>query len=81
MSSRISAAAVTGATLLNLQESDIITAVLELGPGNFYKSMESEQCPGLWQDVYHLRYRCSNVYIKLQLDFSGAAVVIQFKER
>lgn len=81
LSSRISAAAVTGATLLNLQESDIIAAILELGPGHFYKSMESEQCPGLWQDVYHLRYRGADLYIKLQLNLVGVAVVIQFKER
>ncbi|MBW3571881.1 MAG: type II toxin-antitoxin system MqsR family toxin [Gemmatimonadetes bacterium] len=70
-----------GAAELKLQRSDIIEAVLELMPQHFYKSMESEQCPGLWQDVYHLNRGGVVLYIKLQMSPDGRAVVVQFKRR
>jgi motility quorum-sensing regulator/GCU-specific mRNA interferase toxin len=81
ISRRITEASSRGATRLGLHESDIIDAVLELDSAHFYKSMESEQCPGLWQDVYHRPYRGVDLYIKLQLSPSGIAVVVQFKRR
>lgn len=70
-----------GAVDLGLQRNDIIEAVLELLPQHFYKSMESGQCPGLWQDVYHLDRNGVALYIKLQLSADGRAVVVQFKRR
>lgn len=62
-------------------ETDIIAAVLELRHSDFYKTMEAEQCPGRWQDVYRLEFRGVALYIKLQLSVEGRAVVIQFKPR
>ena len=50
-------------------------------PASFYKSMESEACPGLWQDVYHLVYRRTWLYIKLQMGADGRAVVVQYKQK
>lgn len=81
LSRSITRAARQGAIEVNLIEPDIIRAVLELGQGDFYKSMEAEKCPGLWQDVYHLRYGGIEFYIKLQLGPNGRAIVVQFKKR
>jgi motility quorum-sensing regulator / GCU-specific mRNA interferase toxin len=77
----VTEAARAGAVQLLWEVSDIIAAVLELGSGDFYKSMESLKCPGLWQDVYHLEFRGVELYIKLQLSPDGRATVIQFKQR
>jgi motility quorum-sensing regulator/GCU-specific mRNA interferase toxin len=74
-------AAKEGAMRLDLREADIVAAVLELDAADFYKSMEAEQCPGLWQDVYHLDYRGIRLYIKLQMSPDRRAVVIQFKRK
>lgn len=70
-----------GAGRLGWGVPEIVAAVLELGPANFYKTMEAERCPGLWQDVYHLLYRGTELYIKLQLSRSGRAVIVQFKRK
>jgi hypothetical protein len=43
--------------------------------------MESVERPGLWQDVYHLEYQGTWLYIKLQALRDGRAVVVQFKKR
>lgn len=77
----ISDAAREGAGSLDLGESLIVEAILMLSPSNFYKTMESERMPGLWQDVYHLTYREKDLYIKVQIDAHGRAVVISFKKR
>lgn len=59
----------------------LVGAVLELTPRDFYKSMESEQLPGLWQDVYHTVYRGLRLYIKIQIGADGRGVVVQYKAR
>ncbi|HYR06290.1 MAG TPA: type II toxin-antitoxin system MqsR family toxin, partial [Longimicrobium sp.] len=81
ISSLITFAATKGAAELNLSPDDVVTAVLMLQPRDFYKSMESEKIPGLWQDVYHLNHHRCWLYIKLQLLADGRAVVVQFKEK
>ena len=81
ISSSITRAAKRGAALLGLGDEDIVSAVLELTPMHFYKSMESEQQPGLWQDVYHLDFRGAHLYIKLQIGADGRGVVVQYKAR
>ncbi|HEX8903540.1 MAG TPA: type II toxin-antitoxin system MqsR family toxin [Longimicrobiaceae bacterium] len=77
----ITGASVEGARGLGLEQSAIVEAVLELTPACFYKSMEAEKRPGLWQDVYHLHYLSFDLYIKLQVDPDGLAIVVQFKTR
>ena len=55
----------------------------ELKPSCFYKTMVAEKIPGLWQDVYKVRYRGVPLYIKLQIASIGSkrhAVLISFKE-
>jgi hypothetical protein len=81
ISSIITRAAIDAASSLHLDVDHIVEAVLALGPEHFYKSMESEACPGLWQDVYHLEYRHTWMYVKLQLLPDGRAVVVQFKRK
>lgn len=81
VSSAITGAAKAGAEFLDFEEDDIVEAVLQLSLANFYKTMESEACPGLWQDVYHMVYRRASLYIKLQMGVDGRAVVVQFKQR
>ena len=81
VSSWITKAAERGAAELCLDPGQIVEAVLLLKTEHFYKSMQADAAPGLWQDVYHLRHRGKELYIKLQIDTTGAAVVIQFKER
>ncbi|HSU17292.1 MAG TPA: type II toxin-antitoxin system MqsR family toxin [Longimicrobium sp.] len=77
----ITGASRQGADQLGFEEPDIVAAVLGLTPTCFYKSMEAEKRPGLWQDVYHLHFRAMDLYIKLQIDPDGFAIVVQFKKR
>jgi hypothetical protein len=81
VSSAITGAAKAGAGFFAFGNEEIVEAVLQLLPANFYKSMESESCRGLWQDVYHLVYRSVLLYIKLQMGADGRAVVVQFKQK
>lgn len=81
VSSTITRVAEQGVVKFGWKSGDIVEAVLELTSEHFYKSMESERIPGLWQDVYHLKFRGSWLYIKLQLGVDGRAIVVQFKER
>jgi hypothetical protein len=81
ISSSITKVSELGAAELNCSRGDIVEAVLELTSRHFYKSMESERVPGLWQDVYCMAFRGTWLYIKLQLGLDGRAVVVQFKKR
>jgi hypothetical protein len=77
----VSEAALLGGGALSIDYDGIVAIVLSLAEEDFYKTMEAERCPGLWQDVYHRRVVEVELYIKLQIDHLGRAVVIQFKER
>lgn len=81
VSRSVTGAAQLGAGRLGWDVPEIVAAVLELGAADFYKTMEADRCPGLWQDVYHLVFRGIEVYIKLQLSRRGRAVVVQFKRK
>lgn len=81
ISRRITKVAAEGAVAAGLSEESLVEAVLSLSPAHFYKSMEAEQRPGLWQDVYHLPHGSVELYIKLQIGVDGCAVVVQCKRR
>jgi hypothetical protein len=81
ISSWITPVAREGAARLRLDQSALVDVVLALTEQHFYKSMEAEKVPGLWQDVYHLEHRGIWLYIKLQLSRDGQAVVVQFKRK
>ena len=66
---------------MGFYEDDICDCILNfLAETYFYKSMPSENCPGLWQDVYKINYQGTRVYLKLQISFAGRTVVISFKD-
>ncbi len=81
LSRAVTESARAGAIAMGWNVPEIIEAVLELDSRDFYKTMEAEKCPGLWQDVYHLDFRGDALYIKLQRSPDGRAVVVQFKRK
>lgn len=65
----------------------VFAVVAALKATEFYKTMQSEQNPGLWQDVYRTSVTCPKypsgvtVYCKVQLVHGGlTVVVISFKK-
>ena len=78
---RITTSALQGAFALGFLDDDVLDCILHsLAETHFYKTMPSEKVPGLWQDVYKLRYDGTPVYLKLQIDFNEQSVVISFKK-
>ncbi len=59
----------------------MVDRVLMLQSNEFYKTMEAESRPGLWQDVYRSDDLTVTLYIKLQISFNGKGVIISFKEK
>lgn len=62
-------------------EEEIVDVVRKLYPEDFFKTMESTDQPGLWQDVYRAKNKGIQLYIKLQISADGKGVVIQFKRK
>jgi motility quorum-sensing regulator / GCU-specific mRNA interferase toxin len=70
------------AVLLGYADGDAMAdRVLMLQANEFYKTMEAETMPGLWQDVYRSDDLTVTLYIKLQISFNGKGVIISFKEK
>ena len=69
----------SGAAAVGLSEHDVVACVLSLTASDFYKTMVSDAVPGLWQDVYRPTYEQMALYVKLQIELDGDAVVISFK--
>jgi hypothetical protein len=62
-------------------DSDMVNRIQLLSVNEIYKTMESIQFPGLWQDVYRTSDGPIELYIKIQKSNDGKGVIIQFKER
>lgn len=62
-------------------KEEIVEVVKRITFNDFYKTMEAEKRPGLWQDVYRINDRGILLYVKLQLSADGKGVVIQFKRK
>ena len=78
---RITVSAFQSALLMGFLDEDITECIVDfLAPSHFYKTMASEQQPGLMQDVYKITYEGKRVYLKLQISRSGLAVIVSFKE-
>jgi motility quorum-sensing regulator/GCU-specific mRNA interferase toxin len=77
---RVTASARATILKLSLEHSAAADCVLALTAADFYKTMESEAAPGLWQDVYRPVFGGLAMYLKLQISFDGFVVVISFKE-
>lgn len=65
---------------IGFDSEDVCDCILVLNETHFYKSMPAEKVPGLWQDVYKIRYEEVRVYLKLQISVTGRVVIISFKE-
>ena len=78
---RITESAFQTATLIDCLSDEILDCVTNhLCESHFYKTMISDKVPGLMQDVYKIRYEGQRVYLKLQINKAGCAVVVSFKE-
>lgn len=74
-------AVVQSATLMGFLDEDITDCIVNfLQPSHFYKTMASEQKAGMMQDVYKITFEGKRVYLKLQINQSGLAVIVSFKE-
>jgi motility quorum-sensing regulator/GCU-specific mRNA interferase toxin len=73
--------ALQSAALMGFLDEDITDCIVNfLQPSHFYKTMASEQKSGLMQDVYKITYEGKRVYLKLQINQGGLAVIVSFKE-
>jgi hypothetical protein len=76
-----SSSAFQTAALMDFLDEDITDCAVNcLAPSHFYKTMAAERQAGLTQDVYKITYEGRRVYLKLQINQSGLAVIISFKE-
>ncbi len=77
---RVTTVALKGAAALGLDLDGMLATVLALpSEGKFYKTMESNQSPGNWMDVYHTRTPTGDdVYLKLMLQ--NGVLIVSFKE-
>jgi len=71
---------ILGAHELDLSVTQMKGIVLSLRRINFIKSMTSDHDRTLWQDVYNISKDRIPIYIKLQKNHIGEAVVISFKK-
>lgn len=77
---RVTVQARQDALSIGFDAAAVRDCILALNETHFYKAMPAEKVPGLWQDVYKVRYAGVFVYLKLQIGFTGRAVIISFKE-
>jgi hypothetical protein len=77
--------AADGARAMGLAEKDIYQCIESLSDSDLHKSMPATNPEaakaGLWQDVYRPMYESMQVYLKLQLNRFGRAILIQFKDK
>jgi len=64
---------------LGFSETEIYETILELDWTDFCKSMASHSDHKLWQDVYKIRRKGINLYVKLQVR-GDRAVIVSFKK-
>jgi hypothetical protein len=77
----ITEVATTTAASIGFMDEDIKECIVnDLKETHFYKTMPSMKITGLMQDVYKITYQGTRVYLKLQINKGGNAVVISFKE-
>lgn len=72
--------ALEGAAALGLDYDKMLAVIVDLpNTGKFYKTMQSNQDPGHWMDVYHtVAPTGDDVYLKLMI--RDGALIVSFKE-
>lgn len=78
---RMTASAKQGQIMLGFTDQDVVDAVQNLQPYDFYKSMAPKK-PGFtaWQDVYKSCFNGMELYIKFQVGSQGE-LILSFKEK
>ncbi|GIK97518.1 MAG: mRNA interferase MqsR [Alphaproteobacteria bacterium] len=66
---------------LGLERQGILDLVQSVETREFYKSMTSYGSSSIWQDVYHVRYEDSVLYLKFTKDTDGHYLLISLKDR
>jgi motility quorum-sensing regulator/GCU-specific mRNA interferase toxin len=77
---RITKTALTCAADLDITLETIVAIIQSMTPRQFYKSMTSLASSTIWQDVYHVPWRETLLYVKFTTDAQGY-LVISFKEK
>jgi motility quorum-sensing regulator/GCU-specific mRNA interferase toxin len=77
----ITGSALKGARALGFSDEDIVEVIKQLTNKHLYKSMTTFHDHKIWQDVYHLRYRKIELYVKFSNDENGKYWLVSFKER
>jgi motility quorum-sensing regulator / GCU-specific mRNA interferase toxin len=67
-------------TLTGITLEQVVQIVQGIMREHFYKSMTSEADHTIWQDVYHVPYAATVLYVKFTTDSEGY-LVISFKEK
>ena len=68
------------ALALGLLLQDVVDLIQEMTREQFYKSMTSRANMALWQDVYHVPWGDTVLYVKFTTDAEGY-LVISLKEK
>ena len=68
------------ALALGLLLQDVVDLIQEITREQFYKSMTSKANVALWQDVYHVPWGDTVLYVKFTTDAEGY-LVISLKEK
>ena len=77
---RITRTAMICAERLGLSLADVVTLIQTITRRHFYKSMTSFVDVRIWQDVYHVRWVETVLYVKFTTDAEGY-LVISLKEK
>ena len=75
------ATAFRGAQEAGISRVDMIEIIQALDVSDFYKSVTSYADSHIWQDVYHARFRDTQLYIKFMAQPNGQYLLLSFKER
>lgn len=77
----ITTTALRSAADLGFGRVEITAVIRAMKPTHFYKSMTSYRDSRRWQDVYHVPWRQTVLYVKFTDDAVTEFVVLSFKEQ
>lgn len=77
----MTASAKQGQVMLNFTDEDVVSAIQNLAPNDFFKSMPPVHANfTAWQDVYKTQFKGVNLYIKFQIN-AKRELILSFKEK
>jgi motility quorum-sensing regulator/GCU-specific mRNA interferase toxin len=81
LGSATTATAFRDAQELGLSRADMVEVIQSIRASDFYKSMTAHANPQLWQDVYHVRFRGQELYVKFTSKPGDGYLLLSFKEK